>query len=366
MNKAFHDKANRLQKPTIKGRYEDADCIFVLKDIGTSVEEEDNKLREDKMSNGVHYSEMLPIEHYPSPEYLNLFHKSLKESSLDMAQYIADVSEMVLDERGQDVILISLARAGTPVGVLMKRYMMYQHGIDVPHYSVSIIRGKGIDENALLYIMNEHKSQNIMFVDGWTGKGAIGKVLTASIDSFNKKYDTQLSNELAVLADPAQSAEIYGTREDFFLPSACLNSIVSGLVSRTVHRDDIVEENDFHGAKYYKEWEENDLSLLFVDEVTKFFPMTVVREVEKMPVTMQGWREIESIQREFGISNINKIKPSIGETTRVLLRRVPWKILIKDLDNPYLKHILILAKEKGVTIEEYPNMTYACIGLIKE
>lgn len=366
MNQSFEKKASHLNIPSLKGRYDDDDCMFVLKDIETSILEEANDLRESKMTQGVHYSEMLPIETMPSPAYLAIFHQSLHENAQEVAQYVADMSEMVLEERGRSVVLVSLARAGTPVGVLMKRYMLYRHGINVPHYSISIIRGKGFDENALVYILKKHARSNIMFVDGWTGKGAIGKELTHSVQVFNTKYEANLSDELAVLADPAGSASIYGTREDFFLPSSCLNAIVSGLVSRTLHREDLIGENDYHGAKYYKEWEKQDVSRLFVDEVTKEFPTTVVRLTEKKPITMQGWHEIESIKQQFGIININKIKPSIGETTRVLLRRVPWKILVKDIHHPQLKHILVLAKEKQVPIEIYPNMSYACIGLIKE
>ncbi len=42
----------------------------------------------------------------------------------------------------------------------------------------------------------------------------------------------------------------FGTREDFLIPSACLNSTVSGLVSRTVLNDDLIGPADFHGAKF--------------------------------------------------------------------------------------------------------------------
>ncbi|WP_305037295.1 RNA-binding protein, partial [Bacillus cereus group sp. BfR-BA-01441] len=59
------------------------------------------------------------------------------------------------------------------------------------------------------------------------------------------------------------------------------------------------------------------------------------------------------------------IKPGVGETTRVLLRRIPWKILIRKQNNPDLKHILLLAKEKNAPIEIYENMAYSCCGLIK-
>ena len=42
-------------------------------------------------------------------------------------------------------------------------------------------------------------------------------------------------------------------------------------------------------------------------------------------------------KRIFNIKNINHIKPGVGdETTRVLLRRVPWKILVNSLNNPIL------------------------------
>ena len=34
-------------------------------------------------------------------------------------------------------VLVSLARAGTPVGVLMRRWAQHAHGLDLPHYAVS-------------------------------------------------------------------------------------------------------------------------------------------------------------------------------------------------------------------------------------
>lgn len=366
MNQLFWERASRINEPNAIGSYSQDDCVFVLNELASGVEEEENEIRERKMAEGVHYSEMLPIEHLPSVAYLNIYRKTLKENAFETAQYVANVSEMVLDERGSDVVLVSLARAGTPVGVLMKRYMSFEHGINVPHYSISIIRGKGIDENALIYILGKHPLSSIVFVDGWTGKGAIGKVLHEAVADFNVKYDAEVSPELAVLADPAYSAEIYGTREDFFLPSSCLNSIVSGLVSRTVHRNDLTEDNGFHFAKYYKEWTDVDLSNDFVNAVTKEFPHVEMECIEKEPCTYKGWVEIEQIQRDFNIEDVNKVKPSIGETTRVLLRRVTWKILVQNLTDPTLEHIRILAKEKGIPIEEYKNMNYKCIGLIRE
>lgn len=366
LNNLFVQVVSNLSAPTFEGSYDKGDCIFVLKDIGDAIQEEGNEEREDKMDGGVHYSEMLPIEAFPSQEYLDLFHSSLQASASKMAQYVADVAESILEDKGKNVVLVSLARAGTPIGVLIKRYLKFRYELEIPHYSVSIIRGKGLDTNAMLYIANQHKEAPIQFVDGWTGKGTINKVLHDSIRVINDRYDLSLNSDLAVLADPAHSAPIYGTRDDYFLPSSCLNSIVSGLASRTVHRDDLVGEFDYHGAKYYSRWEEQDLSRFFVETVTEKFDSVEQGVVESHPVTNQGWKEVERVKDEFGINSINKIKPGIGETTRVLLRRVPWKVLVKDISSPELKHILMLAKEKRVDIVEYPNMSYSCMGLIKE
>ena len=68
----------------------------------------------------------------------------------------------------------------------------------------------------------------------------------------------KFDSSLAVLADPCGYSNVYGIRDDFLIPSACLNSTVSGLVSRTVLRDDLIGKDDFHGAKFYKELKDVD------------------------------------------------------------------------------------------------------------
>ena len=60
----------------------------------------------------------------------------------------------------------------------------------------------------------------------------------------------------------------------------------------------------------------------------------------------KGIDEVKRIVKDFKIKDINKIKPGVGETTRVLLRRVPDRVLIPQDANPkYLQHILQLAEE---------------------
>ena len=79
----------------------------------------------------------------------------------------------------------------------------------------------------------------------------------------------------------------------------------------------------------------------------------------------KGLKDIESIKQKFHINNINLIKPGVGETTRVLLRRIPWKILVDSFENPNLLHIFKLAEEKNIPVEIYKDMCYSCCGIIK-
>ena len=85
-------------------------------------------------------------------------------------------------------------------------------------------------------------------------------------------------------------------------------------------------------------------------------------------VESQGIDEVINIWKNFGIDDINLIKPGIGETTRVLLRRVPWKILVNEKykEDASLEHILRLAEEKEVPVEWYPLEHYKACGLIKK
>ena len=60
----------------------------------------------------------------------------------------------------------------------------------------------------------------------------------------------------------------------------------------------------------------------------------------------------KEIGKKYGVEDVNKIKPGVGETTRVLLRRLPDRVLIRNgADEKYLKHIKRLCEEKNVPIE---------------
>lgn len=362
-------------KPDKMGSYKEDDVTFLLRDIGHLVIETNTEEREGLIQAGTHYSEMLPVEYQPTDDYISLFYSTLDMYAERIAVATGVVAEQIKKRNGlEQVVLVSLARAGTPIGVLIKRYLQFKYQVTVPHYSISIIRGRGIDETAINYIFEHHPGAKIQFVDGWTGKGAITRELEEACLNYNSAHANKIDASLAVLADPGHCVRIYGTRDDFLIPSACLNSTVSGLVSRTVLNYNFMDKGDFHGAKYYKELAAVDVSNLYVDTIEHMF--TKVQdgvqealeavEQENLIPSWKGLQSVERIQKKFDIGNQHFIKPGVGETTRVLLRRVPWKILINPNFSNDLTHILMLAKERNVPVEEFTEMSYSCCGIIKE
>ncbi|MEU5898353.1 phosphoribosyltransferase [Streptomyces venezuelae] len=354
--------------------YAPEDVGWLLQDLSDVTLEAPTEEREEAIqSGGAHYAESLPVEYQPSERYQELFHAALDTSAARIAHAVGTVTETVLAERSPRPVLVSLARAGTPVGVLMRRWAAHRHGLDLPHYAVSIVRGRGIDANALRWLAAHHDPADIVFVDGWTGKGAITRELADAVREFEAAGGPAgFSPEIAVLADPGSCVRTYGTREDFLIPSACLNSTVSGLISRTVLRADLVGPDDFHGGKFYRELADADVSRHFVDAVAARFDEVAdavdvrVKELlsaDRAP-TWEGWAAVERISEEYGIHDVNLVKPGVGETTRVLLRRVPWKILARKGAGADLDHVRLLAEQRGVPVEEVDELPYTCVGLI--
>ena len=355
------------------GSYLADDVEFLLKPIDlplTDLAEKERLIQQQKR----HYSELLSPEYRPSSAYLQVFKQAFVSNRLTMAHHALTLAAHI--QKRPDVVLVSLLRAGTPVGVLLRRILREVFASDVAHYSISIIRDRGIDDNALKTILARHGADgaNIVFIDGWTGKGVISRELLRWVSEFNKRYQTRISPDLYVLADISGSAAVSATLEDFLLPSALLNATISGLVSRSVLNDDFIAADDYHGCKYYPEWHEADLSLWFIDEM-----MATVREIvpnlnlNRLQVADETARQVQyqrsrafiaEMMALYQLPHSNFLKPSLGEAIRVLLRRVPLKILVQDKNLPEIAPFLILAQEKGVLIEERPDMPYKAAGII--
>ena len=408
----------------VKSSYKKEDVTILLKDITGMVLPQPTQERERLIQSGVHYCEMLPIEYKPSAKYMEAYQEALKHYAKPTAKAVAALAGKVAAKYGDKVVLVSLARAGIPIGILLKRFLQTAFHIQAPHYAISIIRGRGIDDNAMHYILERHCAEHLLFVDGWIGKGAILGELKKCLAAYKG-----VSPELAVAADPAYITELCGTHQDILIPSSCLNSTVSGLISRTFLRSDIIGTQDFHGAAYYGELADADLSYAFIRAIEAQFPTKEESNSkesngnelngkesngnepnskesngkesngkesngtepngkkrngnelngkesksnklnsDELNVSIdKGIDEVRKIAAQFDIEDINFIKPGIGETTRVLLRRVPWKVLIQQesKSDEALNHIYRLAEEKGVPVAYYPLQHYKACGIIKK
>jgi hypothetical protein len=115
------------------------------------------------------------------------------------------------------------------------------------------------------------------------------------------------------------------------------------------------------------------MSLLFIDAITARFPAVADRVAADWPrlaasdrsPDWRGWRTTDEVAARYGITNVNLVKPGVGETTRVLLRRVPWRVLVRPNSESDLRHVLLLAEQRGVPVEEVPGLPYSCVGLIR-
>lgn len=354
------------------GSYRPGDVSFLLKRIDL-VPMEDVDEKERLIQSGKrHYSEMLSIERQPSPDYLRLFHEAAQINAPTMARDLIRVARVIEERRPNGIVLVSLARAGTPVGVALKRLYAEMSGRDVPHYSISIIRDRGIDAAALDYICALHDPRSIVFVDGWTGKGAITTELHSSVPAYNAARGTHISADLFVLADLAGTSGGCGSIDDYLIPSSVLNATISGLVSRSVLNEQI-GPGDFHGCLFYRHLADQDLSLWFIDYLMNAVRMQLIGD-RWLPVSAPDRAEaarrseqlVNDLMHRFSIDDRNYVKPGIGESTRSLLRRSPRVLCLNAPDAPDTKHLRLLARERGVPVQIIPTLRLKAAAIIKD
>lgn len=355
------------------------ECIFLLEDLTGKINFTSFEEKEEKISNGVNYAKMLTKEELPAKDMQAAFEEELEQSASSVAELVKITAERIWNSYASSAVegvpgfvLVSLARAGTPFGVLLRRFFKEIMNTEIEHYSISIIRGKGIDEKALSYIAEHHPVQKMVFVDGWTGKGSIYQELVKSLKKYNKKHGTKISPDLCVMADPAQVLELSGTRDDVCMPNAYLNATVSGLVSRTVYKKPKETESGFHGAVVYRDYASADKTMEFVDKVSSCFRFHMAVEKKK---EYDGSINIDYLysQMEKLFPNVDvrkKVKMGIGESLRAILRRKPVVFLINadtaadagkkknavknaaKKEDETIQRIAALAAERGIPVHK--------------
>ena len=160
-----------------------------------------------------------------------------------------------------------------------------------------------------------------------------------------------------------------GTREDFGIATCCLNSTVSGLISRTIHNEKYIGKDEFHGAKTLYYLKDEDYSQYFIDKIDNEFKKISIKYEDLVLENIDkeySMKIVSKIRELYDVNNINNIKLSVGESARVLLRRDPRVVLVKNKSDKNIEHILKLAEEKGVKVIEYKDSEYNCISIINE
>ncbi|MCG3884461.1 cysteine protease StiP family protein [Photobacterium leiognathi] len=333
------------------GSYSFNDVEFLLNPIEmkmTPVEEKETLIQ----SGAAHYSDMLSQEPEPSEEHLFIFNKATETGAQRLANEVLMLAKALSKEYvNKPVVLVSLVRAGVPLGVLIHRALK-DIGHESYHYGVSIIRDRGIDDKAMRVIEERHGTDSIVFVDGWTGKGAITRQLTESL-AERKGYPAKPN--LVVLADPCGMAWLSASYEDWLIPFGILGAPVSGLVSRSVWSSE-----DYHGCVLCNHLEAYDCSEQFADKIHELqnncdvinnSPLICNNEMNE-ELQQLSTNVINFLKERYQVDKINRIKPGIAEATRAVLRRVPDHVLVRNKDDQDVQLLVMLAERKGIVVEE--------------
>lgn len=353
------------------GSYAPDDVVFLLKQL--TMPDTPVALKEQLIQSGQkHYSELLSHETLPTEAYLQLFHQAMTLNQARLARHLLVLAAGIVATRLQGITLVSLMRAGTPMGVLLKRILARYFKMTVPHYSMSIIRDIGLDENALHYILKRHAPETLVFVDAWTGKGVIAGQLANSLAVFAERFAVSIPAELYVIADLSGDAAVAATSEDYLIPSCLLNATVSGLVSRSVYDRQQSAREDFHGCVYYDAFKTQDWSQYFVDTLLQQVDLQwQSSQTKRFPADKPNDRAatqqfLHELALRYGLSHANYIKPGIGEATRVLLRRQPRLLLLQSAQAAATEHLRWLAASQAIPVEIIPQSPYQAIALIQE
>lgn len=357
------------------GSYAPSDVLFLLKQIvmpPTDLSDKEANIQSGRR----HYSEMISVERFPDEDYMRLFDEAMTMGAQRMGMEVVSLARAIGSAIEGPITLASLVRAGVPLGVLLTRALRAL-GRDVVHFGISIIRDRGIDGNAMRHILARRPIEGLIFVDGWTGKGAITDELERSFKPYSDDQP-----RLVVLADPAGRSWLAASGEDWLIPSGILGSTVSGLISRSILNADVVGEDDFHACVRWSHLEAHDVSMLFVDTVWRhceealgvqsgdplYRAASVWTDVDRSLHRTNAKRAVDYVRTRENVTNLNRIKPGIAEATRAILRRVPERVFVSSESDKDLSAIMHLIGEKNIPYTVAPDAIhpYRAVTLIQQ
>ena len=172
----------------VRTSYKENDVIFLLNDL-TDIQNEIAMSIEDKekdiQSGKKHYSETIHIEEAPTKEYLDLFHQLLNNEEI-IQEFVGDLSILAnkiiknrklrnkknnsSTENKNEIVICSLARAGTPIGVLLKRVIEFieqKTNANVIHYSItkiSMLKNINFTHYSYLFKLDLEKTKVLLMI----------------------------------------------------------------------------------------------------------------------------------------------------------------------------------------------------------
>ena len=308
-------------------------------------------------SGKAHYADFIQPEAPPTALQMAIYHEYLARYRHKIAQGIIALSDYIFrqpeTQKQPQIVLLSLIRAGLPLGVLLKRHLAKQH--PTHHYGISIIKDKGLDRAALETILAHHPQAAFYCIDGWIGKGAISANLRQSWQQLAPRIPMQL----LTLSDPTSDLSDYSPYGgDWLIPFGILGSPIAGFVSRSLYQ----AYPQQHAVYYYDQIAQHYTAETapfnhFIAQIEQEIPRATAPNLShehKIP-RRQLLAQLAQIQRQHHIADLNRFKPSIAEATRAILRRQPEKVLIAPSnETPELRLIKTFCAERHIPLEHEP------------
>ncbi len=351
---------------SFSGSYLPEDVTLLLQVIDmdpTPVAEKERLIQ----SGTLHYSELLAAEAPPTAPYFAIYDAALRENGPYMAQAVVSLAKGIAAQVDGDIVLVSLARAGLPIGVLLKRALTHL-GRDCHHYGISIIRDRGLDRVAMDHILSQHDASSVIFVDGWTGKGAIADELAKAGPACGIA-----APRMVTLGDIGGYAWMATTDTDWLIPSGILGGVISGLVSRTVLNDAIITSGGFHGATTLPHLASHDISRDFIETIAGQFPWQAEAATPLADTARIKRRKIiddtiKALAQTHQITNLNRIKPSLAEATRAVLRRRPHMVYVASDSAADTAPLMHLIRENNIPFKTAPDLIngYRAVTIIEK
>ncbi|ASN83150.1 cysteine protease StiP domain-containing protein [Deinococcus ficus] len=270
------------------------------------------------------------------------FDRTLHALAARTAGLVAAVARQVM-EAHPAAVLVSLARGGTPAGILLRREAA-RHGLTWPHHSLSITRRDGLDLQAYREVLDEHPGRDVVFVDGWTGLGGVTRALEASVKGAR----------LAVLSDPAGCSTYAGTYQDVLIPHALLGAAGCGLLSHPV-----AQRRGRHAAAFKPQLSGDDRTGAYLRAVSLADPLPPERG--RRPSAAADYALL--IAGLYGVSDPARLRAGVGEASRALLRRDPQELLLRQSGTPDTRHLEDEARRRSLPVYVHADLPYLACAL---